>query len=476
MTTTNHASPGGEEAATVAYPRYIVIGYGETDHPQAAFVNERDQLLDAVLGMMYTSPSDADAEIREAYRKDLADDDEWSNEGIWSAEFEIGGITIYDLGEPVRQSASDKPIGEDAANGATGEPCIAPACHQWDGTNTCTCRAILIRTQKALPVLSAVLNTAGLAGASIADDLLVDVNAALAANGAMGEREAFDKALRETWQMVDPLNPPSAGTYYRGEHDGIIAALRTIRENFARAALTAEKVAAEPISDTCVNLFRPSTGDVFKALRTDSYGIRELLREGWQIAPQPAQPTQAAMLSDAQRKVIAALIDATRAAFHALDDSEEREGPNGRLYVIQSHDYDELSASLDALDELPDDKPRYTLGPAGKAEWALRALLAPSAVRAEQTDAVRDVLAERLRHVTVEGWTPEHDDKHTNGSLAVAGACYALVDARDTIGGAWPWDFRWWKPTTKRRNLIKAAALIISEIERVDRASKKAAS
>jgi hypothetical protein len=119
MNTTNHTSPSGE--TSVAYPRYIVIGCGETDHPQAAFVNVREQLLDAVLSMMYTSPSDADAEIREAYRKDLADDDEWSNEGIWSAEFEIGGITIYDLGEPFRQSASAQPIGEDAANGAIGE-------------------------------------------------------------------------------------------------------------------------------------------------------------------------------------------------------------------------------------------------------------------------------------------------------------------------------------------------------------------
>ncbi len=47
-------------------------------------------------------------------------------------------------------------------------------------------------------------------------------------------REAFDKALRETWQMVDPLNPPDPGSYYRGQHEGIIAALRTIRDNFAR--------------------------------------------------------------------------------------------------------------------------------------------------------------------------------------------------------------------------------------------------
>jgi hypothetical protein len=49
------------------------------------------------------------------------------------------------------------------------------------------------------------------------------------------ERGAFEAALRETYGMVDPLNPPPAGTYHRGEHNGIIAALKTIRENFDRA-------------------------------------------------------------------------------------------------------------------------------------------------------------------------------------------------------------------------------------------------
>jgi hypothetical protein len=87
-----------DERAAPVDARYVVIGYGETDHPQAAFANEREQLLDAVLGMMYTKASDADAEIQEAYAKDLADDDEWSHEGIWRTEFEIGGIVIYDLG------------------------------------------------------------------------------------------------------------------------------------------------------------------------------------------------------------------------------------------------------------------------------------------------------------------------------------------------------------------------------------------
>jgi hypothetical protein len=39
----------------------------------------------------------------------------------------------------------------------------------------------------------------------------------------------------------------------------------------------------------------------------------------------------------------------------------------------------------------------------------------------------------------------------------------------------WPWDRKWWKPTDRRRDLVKAAALILAEIERLDRATIKEA-
>lgn len=86
--------------------------------------------------------------------------------------------------------------------------------------------------------------------------------------------------------------------------------------------------------------------------------------------------------------------------------------------------------------------------------------------------AARDVLAERQRQISAEGWTPEHDDAHGDGSMAVAASCYAcssagLADAtRD-----WPWADEWWKPSDRRRDLIKAGALILAEIERLDRAA-----
>jgi len=94
--------------------------------------------------------------------------------------------------------------------------------------------------------------------------------------------------------------------------------------------------------------------------------------------------------------------------------------------------------------------------------------------------ALKDVIAERIRQKSTEGWSEEHDDSHAENELAFAGAIYALnaamnggrqtIEAHHVINKLWPWNKSWWKPSTRRRDLVKAAALIIAEIERVDRA------
>jgi hypothetical protein len=98
--------------------------------------------------------------------------------------------------------------------------------------------------------------------------------------------------------------------------------------------------------------------------------------------------------------------------------------------------------------------------------------------------ALHDVLFERARQVVDEGWTAEHDDNHRNGELAAAAACYARpiygngsrfadpeILAKEVPAG-WPWPAYWWKPKTRRRDLVRAAALLLAEIERLDRAEK----
>lgn len=89
--------------------------------------------------------------------------------------------------------------------------------------------------------------------------------------------------------------------------------------------------------------------------------------------------------------------------------------------------------------------------------------------------ALEDIAAERRRQIEAEGWTLEHDDRHAEGELAQAAAAYAAastfyrVDPYAAVLSVWPWSRAWLKPTTPRRDLVKAGALIIAEIERLDR-------
>lgn len=94
--------------------------------------------------------------------------------------------------------------------------------------------------------------------------------------------------------------------------------------------------------------------------------------------------------------------------------------------------------------------------------------------RGDATAAAHDVLAERRRQVTAEGWTLEHDDWYGCGELASAAAAYALSGAgwdKGSVIDYWPWELTAFKAEFGRRSLIKAAALLLAEIERIDRAA-----
>lgn len=90
------------------------------------------------------------------------------------------------------------------------------------------------------------------------------------------------------------------------------------------------------------------------------------------------------------------------------------------------------------------------------------------------------IASERYRQIMVEGWTPEHDDSHDAGELCGSGAAYALNAScvlhpmngdplESPFAHGWCFNEEWWKPKTPRRDLVRAAALIIAELERMDR-------
>lgn len=125
--------------------------------------------------------------------------------------------------------------------------------------------------------------------------------------------------------------------------------------------------------------------------------------------------------------------------------------------------------------------------------------------KCKQCKAYQDLLAfdtghfliaeERQRQMVKEGWTPQHDDQHDNGEIALAAVAYASpfpVKVRAWIEkpcgcrsvgecfcsgriqrwiDAWPWDgkFDKRKKHSRVRQLIIAGALIAAEIDRLNR-------
>lgn len=101
-------------------------------------------------------------------------------------------------------------------------------------------------------------------------------------------------------------------------------------------------------------------------------------------------------------------------------------------------------------------------------------------------NVVAEIATERKRQIEQEGWNTAHDDEHESRELARGAAAYVqhyferqwlFPDEpdryrADEAPNCWPWDEAWWKPKDPRRDLIRAAALIVAEIERLDRRGK----
>ena len=113
---------------------------------------------------------------------------------------------------------------------------------------------------------------------------------------------------------------------------------------------------------------------------------------------------------------------------------------------------------------------------------------------------ISEIADERKRQIEKEGWTHKHDDEHSDGELALIASLYAspinlyikdvrsanksvylgkgvsikIMQSETFPAEAWPctWDGKWDKRKIhdKRQRLVIAGALIVAEIERLDRA------
>lgn len=177
--------------------------------------------------------------------------------------------------------------------------------------------------------------------------------------------------------------------------------------------------------------------------------LKHLSKEALEAAADPSDPLEWAdmqfLLWDAQRRMGISDEFITRAMIEKLAVNKKREWP-----------------------EPKDGEPRLHIKeqpvPAASSE----------SVSLSLTDALRDVIAERQRQVSVKGWTPEHDDTYTCGELS--GAAISYIEPMEAVF-YWPaeWHDDSFKPSDERRNLVKATALLLAEIERLDRISAASA-
>lgn len=80
--------------------------------------------------------------------------------------------------------------------------------------------------------------------------------------------------------------------------------------------------------------------------------------------------------------------------------------------------------------------------------------------------AVNAVACERRKQV-LKGYDAAHDDEHDNGELAFAASALAMDS-----DGLWPWGRTGFPAGTRREQLVKAAAMLVADIERIDRAEQ----
>lgn len=125
-----------------------------------------------------------------------------------------------------------------------------------------------------------------------------------------------------------------------------------------------------------------------------------------------------------------------------------------------------------------------TLAIAGELRREARALAAladrihpqsaPTRADLDPTPGALLVTAERSRQITDEGYDPRHDREQPGNELAWGAFCYLeraaqtrLPQDDPSIPHLWPWTRALWKPKPSRiRNLVRAAALIVAEIDR----------
>lgn len=105
-----------------------------------------------------------------------------------------------------------------------------------------------------------------------------------------------------------------------------------------------------------------------------------------------------------------------------------------------------------------------------------------STILAIRVCAIRDIDAEREYQIKQKDCQTTRDDTYTDNQLIRAACAYAMhagneaqsghPGAHDAVMQVWPWSPSSFHNCNRRRALVKAAALLVAEIERIDRADQ----
>lgn len=121
----------------------------------------------------------------------------------------------------------------------------------------------------------------------------------------------------------------------------------------------------------------------------------------------------------------------------------------------------------DKFDLVHTDQPPYA--PQPYKQWEDARKLERYEKVLESDSGANLILFERIRQYQEEGVTDEADDKLNEEDLLLAAIAYI----KNSPLHYWPWDIKFYKPTTRKRDLVKAGALICAAIDKIAREALK---
>jgi hypothetical protein len=186
-------------------------------------------------------------------------------------------------------------------------------------------------------------------------------------------------------------------------------------------------------------------------------------------------------VSDAQWAGLLAALPALQAALTTPPSppAAQAEPPHGWVLVPNEPatprpDYDECARQADVATGLPSlyRNPWLNIFIREINRWCQHRTKADGDAKdVELTQAEQDVLAERQSQRAK--WGDANDDEHY-WEITEAAICYAQGFAtltRHTFEQRWPWEHSAFKPRGRRENIVRATAMLIAELDRIDRAA-----